>query len=120
MIKKVISQAVIDVFANVIPPQYEDSNIVNEIGILNRAAVGANKRPWENVFVVGQTIMRSDLTTLEIAKQLKCDRSTAYRIIKRLETYGFVEKRNHQYTLSEKNCPLLYLLSRRRQPIQIN
>jgi len=118
IIEKVISQAVTGVFANVIPPQYQDSNIINEIGILNRAAIGINKRPWKNVFVVGEALSQNDMTTHEIAQKLNCDRTTAYRIIDRLKRYGFVEKKGARYTLSNKNCPLLYYLCRKRQDLK--
>jgi len=120
MIERVVLQAVSEVFGNIIPPAYKDLNIADEIRILCRASMGTKKRPWENVFIVGLAIMQKDMTTVEITKQLNCNRSTAYRIIKRLETYGFVERLNNQYTLSERNCPLLYYLCRRRKNIGVN
>jgi len=120
MIEKVVLQAVSEVFGNIIPPAYKDLNIADEIRILCKAAIGAKKRPWENVFIVGLTIMQKDMATVEITKQLNCNRSTTYRIMKRLEGYGFVERLNHQYTLSERNCPLLYYLCRRRKNMGVN
>jgi len=117
----IIAQAIDNVFENVIPPNYQGSDVAKEFEVLIRAAMGNKKRPWRLILAVGMILMVNDVSVKDVAKQFQCNRSTAFRVLQRLQIYGFAEKSlGHRYTLSEKNCPLLYYLCRKRRTITRN
>ena len=115
IIEKALSQAVDNGSSDIIPPSCQGSDVTRELKILFKAAIGAGKRPMGVILKVGLILAEKDLSVKDVTEQLKCDRSTAFRLLQRLEACGFAEKAsNNHYTLSEKNCPLLYYLCRKR------
>jgi len=120
-LERIVAQAVGNVFNSVIPPNYQGADVAKEFEVLIRAAMGNKKRPWRLVLTVGMILMENDISVKDVTKKLQCSRSTAFRVLQRLQIYGFAEKCNsYRYTLSEKNCPLLYYLCRKRHTIPRN
>jgi Fic family protein len=119
-LERIVAQAIDNVFEGVIPPNYQGSAVAKEFEVLIRAAVGNKKRPWKSILTVGIALMEKDVSVKDMTEQLKCNRSTAFRVLQRLQAYGFAEKASgHRYTLSKKNCPLLYYLCRKRHIPQV-
>ena len=63
--------------------------------------------------MIGAMVMTNDLMVKDVVETLRCDRTTAYKVLKRLLEFGFVEKDGRFYRLSSKTCPVLYSLTRR-------
>lgn len=119
-LERIVAQAIDNVFEGIIPPNYQGTGVAKEFEVLIRAAVGNKKRPWRSILTVGIALMEKDASVKDVTEQLKCNRSTAFRVLQRLQVHGFAEKASdHRYTLSEKNCPLLYYLCRKRQTLNI-
>lgn len=112
-ISKVISQVMREELSSRLPPSYEMKKFTDEIQILIKAASYGRKRVWKSVLVVGTMVMKNDLTVKNVVETLGCDRTTAYRIFRRLLESGFVEKNGRYYRLNGKACPVLYSMTRR-------
>lgn len=80
--------------------------------MINAASYG-KKRAWKSVLVVGVMAMKKDLMIKDVTEALRCDRTTAYRILKRLLEFGYIEKEGRLYKLNGKVCPVLYSMTRR-------
>ncbi len=80
--------------------------------LINTASYG-KKRAWKSMFVVGVMAMKRDLVIKDVTEALRCDRTTAYRIFKRLIEFGFIEKDGRLYKLNAKVCPVLHSMTRR-------
>jgi len=115
IIEKALSQTVDNGSSDIIPPSCQGSDVTKELKILFKGRMGDEKMPLTLILTVGLTLAENDLDVKNVAVQLKCDRSTAFRVLQRLQACGFAEKASdNHYTLSEKNCPLLYYLCRKR------
>ncbi len=112
-ISKVISKVMREELNSRLPPSYEMKKFTDEIQILIKAASYGRKRVWKSILVVGTMVMTKDLTVKDVVETLRCDRTTAYRILKRLLEFGFVEKDGRFYRLNSKVCPVLYSMTRR-------
>jgi hypothetical protein len=112
-ISKLISKIMRKELNSRLPPSYEMKKFTDEIQILINAASYGRKRVWKSVLVTGTMVMKKDLMVKDVVEILRCDRTTAYRIFRRLLESGFVEKDGRYYRLNGKTCPVLYSITRR-------
>ena len=112
-LSKVISKVMREALNSRLPPLHDMKKFTDELQTLINAASYGKKRAWKSVLVVGVMAMKKDLMAKDVTEALRCDRTTAYRVLKRLLEFGFVEKDGRFYRLSGENCPVLYSMTRR-------